>query len=156
MISEQQATAIPARADTWRPALILAAVETIALIGALVWAYVAVVAMIYPERLNVPLASWLPIRRDALATLAFAASVTAFVVSQSRRSAMPLALGRALFVYSAMVSGYLMGNSITHPATMDLPLTHLVSWPLERTVLSGSLICLVASFFALRVLRNAK
>jgi hypothetical protein len=156
MITEHHTTALPTRADTRRSAVIVAAVETLALVGALVWAYVAVVAMVYPERLNVPLASWLPLRRDALATLAFAVSVTAFVVGQLRRSAARLAVVRTLFVYSAMVSAYLMGNSITHPATMNLPLTHLVSWPLERTVLSGSLICLVASFFALRFLRNPR
>jgi hypothetical protein len=156
MIRDRQAKIPPARTSTKTiaPAIALAVVETVALLGALIWTYVAVVAMIYPERLNVPLVSWLPVRRDALATLAFAVSVSAFFVSQCRRFAMPLASGRTLLVYSAMVSIYLMGNSITHPATMDLPLTHLVSFPLERTVLCGSLICLVASFFAVRVLTH--
>jgi hypothetical protein len=153
MINEHDVS-MPVRNDTDRGILALAAVETVALLGALVWGYVAVVAMVYPDRLPVPLVSWIPLRRDALATLAFAVSVIAFFTSQRRRTTLPVVWGRTLFTYSAMVSVYLMGNSITHPATMDLPLTHLVSWPLERTVLCGSLVCLVLSFFVLRVLRQ--
>jgi uncharacterized membrane protein YhaH (DUF805 family) len=154
MIGEHRARPLPARAETVKPAVVLAAVETVALFGALVWSYVAVVAMVYPERLDIPLASWIPVRRDAVATLAFAVSVLAFFVSQWCRSAMPLAWWRTMLVYSAMVSVYLMGNSITHPATMNLPLTHLLSFPLERTVLCISLICLASSFFALRVVKQ--
>jgi hypothetical protein len=153
MINEHDVS-MPVRNDTDRGILALAAVETVALLGALLWGYVAVVAMVYPDRLPVPLVSWIPLRRDALATLAFAVSVIAFFTSQRRRTTLPVVWGRTLFTYSAMVSVYLMGNSITHPATMDLPLTHLVSWPLERTVLCGSLVCLVLSFFVLRVLRQ--
>ena len=154
MIGEHDVKTVPARAETGRAIVALAAVETLAFVGVVIWGYVAVVAMVYPERLPAPLVSWVPLRRDALAILAFGVSVVAFFTSQRRRSDLPIAWARTVFVYSALVSVYLMGNSITHPTTMDLPLTHLVPWPLERTVLCGSLICVVAAFFALRVLNQ--
>lgn len=57
---------------------------------------------------------------------------------------------RALFVYSMMMAIYLTVNSIVHPATMAMPLTHVLTWPTERSVLEFAWPCSVLSFFLLR------
>lgn len=151
MISHQRTADRPSAGGITRPAVALAALETVAFIGAFVWVYVAVIAMIHPERLMLPLVSWLPIRRDTLAFVCFALSVIAYFVRECRRSDMAaLAAVRTLFPYSTAVVVYLLGNSITHPATMDLPLSHMLGWPTERTTLLLALGCSVSSFFILR------
>jgi hypothetical protein len=59
---------------------------------------------------------------------------------------------QTVFAYSTMMAIYLMVNSITHPKTLGMPLTHVLSWPTEGTVLAVALLCSVSSFFAIRVL----
>jgi hypothetical protein len=50
-----------------------------------------------------------------------------------------------------MMAIYLMVNSITHPETMTMPITHVVDWPTEGSVLAFALLCSVSSYFLLRV-----
>jgi hypothetical protein len=59
---------------------------------------------------------------------------------------------RTVFAYSTMMAIYLMVNSITHPMTLGMPVTHVISWPTEETVLVFAQLCSVLSFFVLRVL----
>jgi hypothetical protein len=61
------------------------------------------------------------------------------------------ALLRTVFAYCTMMAIYLMVNSITHPNTMTMPLTHVLNWPTEGSVLAFALFCSVSSFFFLRV-----
>ena len=64
------------------------------------------------------------------------------------------ALLRTTFVYSMMAAIYLMLNSVIHPRTMLLPLTHLLDWPTEGTALAGALILSFLSFVGLRVFKH--
>ena len=74
---------------------------------------------------------------------------------QTTRSAGPvflitLAAGRALVVASSALVAYLSVNAITHPQTLALPATHLLSWPTEGTL---RVVALIVTAFAVAVVR---
>jgi hypothetical protein len=50
-----------------------------------------------------------------------------------------LAAARVTAVASTTLVVYLSVNAITHPYTLVLPVTHLLSWPTESTVRAGAL-----------------
>lgn len=60
--------------------LLVAVLECAAVYGLLGWAYVAVVAAVHPNALDVPIAALLPLRRDTFGIVCFASSVIAFAV----------------------------------------------------------------------------
>jgi hypothetical protein len=135
-------------------------VDVAVVFGAVGWVYVAVIAVFVPKGLFLPLVEGIPIRRDTFGTVSFAVSATACFAREIRKhSADGLGLGaRAVqraapataFIYSSAVAIYLMANSTTHPHTMALPLTHLVDWPTEATMLKWAVVASVVSFFFLR------
>jgi hypothetical protein len=49
--------------------------------------------------------------------------------------------------------GYLSVNAVTHPTTLMIPATHLLSWPTEGTLRMIALILCVGSVAVLRLLR---
>lgn len=57
---------------------------------------------------------------------------------------------RTLRLYSTLGALYIALNSVTHPATLGLHLTHVVSWPSEGTF---GLTCLAVSFASTLLLR---
>ncbi len=50
------------------------------------------------------------------------------------------AVARALVVAASTLFVYISVNSITHPQTLVLPATHLLSWPTESTLRAVALI----------------
>lgn len=64
-------------------------------------------------------------------------------------------LGRALLrtvaVYGLIVWAYLAVNSLTHPETMSMPLTHLLSWPTEGLTATLAFAASALAFLLLRV-----
>ncbi|MFZ0832472.1 MAG: hypothetical protein WAM92_05195 [Mycobacterium sp.] len=145
-------------------ALLWALVDCAAVFGALGWVYGAATAVVSPDRLSVWVMSWVPIRIDTLAVVGFCVSAVAYVVREiatsagkcarwwnSSRHAAVTTFLRTTFIYSTLVAIYLMANTIAHPETMAMPLTHYLAWPTEGFTLGLALICSVASFFLLRV-----
>jgi hypothetical protein len=53
-------------------------------------------------------------------------------------------------VYGLLVWAYLAVNSLTHPETMALPLTHFLPWPLEGETAVACFVLSAAAFFILR------
>jgi len=114
----------------------------------LVWAYVAAIAVWAPQDLPRRFDGTLPLRTDTTGALAFSASVLlALVVTLLYSQAVPRArLARFISLFCTNGSLYCWAgwlyiscNSITHPYTLRLPLTHLVPWPDEGTF---AIVCL--------------
>lgn len=140
-----------------------AAAEVVLVYGLLGWIYVAVYAATHPRDLSVPIAAVVPLRRDTFGALAFIASALAAVVLQARtgrlwaRRAAPVrslkpAVLNTIAGYGLLVWAYLCVNSMTHPWTMRMQLTHFVSWPSEGGTAVASY---AASAVALYVVRSA-
>ena len=140
-----------------------AAAEVVALYGLLGWVYVAVYAAAFPDRLDHTIAAVLPLRRDTFGILAFAASAAAATALRARtgrlwrrraRTAEPGWAGAVLhtvFGYGLLAWAYLCVNSLTHPWTIGMRLTHLAAWPSEGgTAVAG----FAASAVALFLLRS--
>lgn len=140
-----------------RRAALHSLIDTVALFGAAGWAFVAVIAVFTPEGLPAPLFEGLPLRRDTFGIACFAMSAAAFVVRETRRGgtgrATPcyVAALTTIFWYSSAVAVYLLGNSVSHPQTMSMPLTHLLGWPTEGAVLRLAVLASLGSFFLLRL-----
>lgn len=98
------------------------------------WIVVAVIAAFDPAGLQMYVASFIPVRRDTLGIVCFALSASLFLVSAVlRRRSYPLL--RTVRVFAGATVVYLLTNALTHPETMRMPLTHLVSWPSELATL---------------------
>lgn len=120
----------------------LRALVVLQLSSFLVWAYVAAIAVWVPSNLPHRFEGTLPIRTDTAGVLAFSSSlVFATVVTvlsswaapahRLRRFVFTLCLNAGLYCWSGWL--YISCNSITHPYTLHMPLTHLASWPDEGT-----------------------
>jgi hypothetical protein len=59
----------------------------------------------------------------------------------------------AVALLATGIVGYLSVNAVTHPATLMIPATHLLSWPTEGTLRMIALILCVGSVAVLRFLR---
>ena len=68
----------------------------------------------------------------------------------SRRYAAGVALLRTTAVYATLTWVYLAANSISHPETMDMRLTHFAPWPTERLTLAVALLVSAAAIFTVR------
>lgn len=119
-----------------------AAAEVVCLHGLLGWIYVAAYAAAYPNALSSPIAAAVPLRRDTFGALAFAASAAAATALRARtgrlwewrRSPVPGLTGAALNTvagYGLLVWAYLCVNSMTHPWSLSMRLTHFAPWPTE-------------------------
>jgi hypothetical protein len=119
-----------------------------------------VMASFRPDGLPTPYwdrLAWL--RTDTLGALCFAIAIVAFALSEylriSRRTRFPMdgqqthrgarsmliiAAARTLVVAGTVLVIYLSVNAVTHPRTMTLPATHLLSWPSEETLRVATLV----------------
>jgi hypothetical protein len=66
-------------------AAISAALDTVVVFAALGWGYVAVIAVLHPYQLGIPILSWMPIRRDTFGIVCFAVSAVANFIRVLRR-----------------------------------------------------------------------
>ncbi|MDT3395200.1 hypothetical protein RKE29_00785 [Streptomyces sp. B1866] len=134
--------------------------EVVMVHGLLGWLYSAAVAAVHPDSLPGPLTSLLPVRRDTFGACCFAASAAAAFVLQAgpgplwarlqRRPGPVDAALRTAVGYALLVWGYLVVNSLTHPRTTALPLTHFASFPSEGTAAAWSFAGSAAALLALR------
>jgi hypothetical protein len=158
-------------------------VDTAVVFGALGWLYVAIIGVVRPNDLPFWIVSWIPVRRDTVGIICFGLSATAYflggALEPSREAGMPnlvlpvygdgdrnatqargrsCAVARAslrtLFIYSTMTVIFLMVQTVTHPETLAMPLTHLLNWPTERSAVVLALLCSIASFILLRTSRH--
>jgi hypothetical protein len=111
---------------------------------------------------------WL--RTDTFGALCFFVAVVAFVTSEylrlARRAGDPaegtdpaevgtvvtLAVARTLVVAATTLVVYLSVNAITHPRTLALPATHLLSWPSEGTTRMAALVVVAIAVSVARAL----
>lgn len=138
-----------------------AAAEVALVYGLLGWVYVAAYAAVYPRDLSQHIAAVLPLRRDTFGILAFAASAAAAIFLKARtgrvwargwqpaRGLVRAVLG-VVVVYGLLAWAYLCVNSLTHPWTTPLQLTHFVSWPSEGTTAVASFAASAISLFLVR------
>ena len=128
--------------------------------GLLGWIYVAAGAAVHPLEMSQPITAVVPVRRDTFGAACFAVSVAAAFALQAgreplwirrpaRRGPVDAAL-RTCCVYSALVWIYLCVNSLTHPYTISMRLTHFSSSPSEGTT---AVLCFTLSMASLFVLR---
>jgi hypothetical protein len=59
---------------------------------------------------------------------------------------------RTIFLYGTLIWIYIALNSVTHPYTLAMPLTHFASWPHEGDVGSACFAMSMVSFLTLRTL----
>lgn len=99
------------------------------------WLYGAVVAIVVPQRLPEPITAGL--RIDTFAILCFAAMIALHLTrGLTRGGDRRQAVLATVWVHALAVAGYLALNTITHPDTLNYPLTHLpIPQPNERQVL---------------------
>jgi hypothetical protein len=100
-----------------------------------------------------------------VATLAFAWSEFLRLTRAARprseslgREARPLALvalatARSVTVAGSVLVTYLSVNAVTHPQTLGLPATHLLSWPTESTLRVVALLLTALAVAVARTLR---
>ncbi|WP_059010416.1 hypothetical protein [Streptomyces specialis] len=150
-----------------RTVLLRPALEVTAVHGLLGWLYVAAVAAVRPDDLTVPITSLLPLRRDTFGTCCFAASAAAaFALQAGARSPLPWAPDRprraprpgpvdaalrTVLAYGLVVWAYLAVNSLTHPETIALRLTHFAPFPTEGATAVACFAASAAALVALRV-----
>lgn len=138
-----------------------AAAEVVLVYGLLGWVYVAAYAAVYPRDLSQHIAAVLPLRRDTFGVLAFAASAVAAVVLKAstgrvwtRRDGYARGLVRAVLGavtgYGLLAWAYLCVNSLTHPWTTSMQLTHFASWPSEGSTAVISFAVSAAALFLVR------
>lgn len=139
-----------------------AGLEVVALYGLLGWIYVAVYAAAFPDDLSRPVTAVVPMRRDSFGILAFALSAAATTVLRARNGRLR-AQGRhgagrgwsravlhTAFGYGLAAWAYLCVNSLTHPRTIGMRLTHLSPWPSEGTTAVTGFVVSATALFLLR------
>jgi hypothetical protein len=126
------------------------------------WVYVALVGIIMPRYLPLRFEGTLPIRTDTSGEAAFALSTCLLVLTDLFGSPSRLTPGPARVIWSVARSlalhatagwAYISANSISHPGTLHLPLTHFASWPTEGGFALGCMVIAVSSlcvYFGLR------
>jgi hypothetical protein len=136
--------------------------------GMLGWIYIAAWAAVRPEGLSGQLSHWLPLRRDTFGVLCFTASALAYFILEfsprpwwSRGTCRhgPIGAGlRTLVWYPLLAWAYLCVNSLTHPWTIDQPLTHFATVPSESTTAVACFAISAGALLALRMsaLRTSK
>lgn len=138
-----------------------AAAEVALVHGLLGWIYVAAYAAAFPQELSRHVAGLVPLRRDTFGALAFAASALAAITLQARtgrlwirRSEPVRGLSHAalntVVGYGLLVWAYLCVNSMTHPWTLSMRLTHFFSWPSEGGTAVASYAASAVALFLVR------
>lgn len=145
--------------------VIRAAAETVMVAGLLGWVYVAVLAAARPDVLSMHIAAVVPLRRDTFGAVcllcsAFAAFIlrattgTYWVRRKGSRGVLDAAL-RTIVAYALFVWTYLCVNSVTHPRTTGMRLTHFSATPSEGTMAVACFVGATAALFTLRALGTA-
>lgn len=134
-----------------------AALRTVALYAFFVWVYVAAVAVIHPNDLPTPIV--FGIRHDTLGAASLAVSVAAFLTSllsgpRLSRVGYVSVLLRTGALYATAGWIYIAANSISHPATLHLRLTHFAPWPTEAQFGIASVSVAAACHLLLPLLRG--
>jgi len=129
--------------------------------GFLGWGYVALTAAFRPDSLIVPVSSLLPVRRDTFGSCCFVLSAAAAFALRShtgrwwtRHQARPGRTDAALWTLAAYALAlwvYLCLNSLTHPRTIGMPLTHFAGFPTEGSTASWCFAVSVTAVFAARL-----
>lgn len=138
-----------------------AAAEVTLVHGLLGWIYIAAYAAAFPRDLGQHVAVIVPVRRDTFGVLAFAASSLAAIALQARtgrlwiRRSEPVrgltqAVLNVVAGYGLLVWAYLCVNSMTHPWTLSMRLTHFVSWPSEGSTAVASFAASAVALFLVR------
>ena len=137
----------------------------------LCWASVCLVASFRPTDLSTPYWKYMPeLRTDTCGIAALLAGTICFTTSEylrlrRRRDGVPgrrrpsgaaALMIRAIFETVATVATglviYVSVNSVTHPATLDLPVSHLSARPTEGTVRVAALLLCACSIAVIRYL----
>jgi hypothetical protein len=67
-----------------------------------------------------------------------------------------LSTSRTLVAAGSLLVVYLSVNNVTHPQTLELQATHLLSWPTESTLRATALVVTACAVAVSRILRIAK
>jgi hypothetical protein len=162
--------------DAWLAAE--AAAAGLAFGGLLQWASTALVGSFRPQDLADPYWRGVPwLRTDTSGFAAFIVAAACVLISEYlrlRRRRAPASRGttgtppptapgdgvllafaasEAVAILATGLFGYLSVNAVTHPVTLQLQATHLLSWPTEGTLRVVALLLCVGSFGLLRYLR---
>jgi hypothetical protein len=129
--------------------------------GLLGWLYVAACAAVRPQDMSLPITVLVPLRRDTFGTVCFAVSAlcaAGLQIGTGRLLAVrPPGVGvapallRTVAGYAGLAWAYLCVNSLTHPATIGVRLTHFSPFPAEGTAATWCFLLCGASFLALRL-----
>jgi len=134
--------------------------------GLLGWLYVAACAATRPQDMSLPITALVPLRRDTFGSACFLLSACAaawlqvgtgrlFARSSAGTGALSAVL-RTVVGYCLLVWLYLCVNSLTHPVTLGLRLTHFSAFPAEGTTAVGCYLAAGAAFVTLRVLGSKR
>jgi hypothetical protein len=140
----------------------------------LCWASVCLVGSFRDSELSAPYWAGIPgLRTDTCGEAAFLVVAVCLATSEylrlnrrrddaarparpapnSNTALLTVAIARTVAVLATGVVVYLSVNAVTHPATLALHLTHLVSWPAEGTVRVIALLLCACAAATLRFLR---
>lgn len=134
--------------------LLVAAARALQWAALACWMYVALVGIFTPRYLPLGFDGTLPIRTDTSGEAAFAASTCLLVLTSvfgsglfsTRGSARVIwSVARSLALHATAGWAYISANSISHPDTLHLPLTHFASWPTEGGFAIGCMVVAVSS-----------
>lgn len=162
---------------TWLRDSILVALEALgtglAYGAALCWASVCLLGSFRPDDLSAPYWSGMAcLRSDTTGIIAFFVVAVCLCTSEFLRlrrrrvlNAMPsprasdrglkvliLAVSETVAILATGLVIYLSVNAVTHPVTLGIHATHLVSWPTEGTLWVFALLLCICSVTALRYL----
>ena len=167
-------TSRPARGGTSRWLALEAVTTGLAYGAGLCWASVCLVGSFRPGNLSAPYWSSLPtVRTDNTGIVAFFVVAVCFCTSEylrlrrrrdtaatpgpaaSNGTAWPLlqAASRTVAILATGLVIYLSVNAVTHPATLEIHVTHLATWPTEGTLRVIALLLCICSIAVLRYLR---
>lgn len=134
--------------------------------GLLGWIYVAACAAARPQDMSLPITALVPLRRDTFGSACFAVSALAaarlqigtgrlLARSPAGTGVLPAVL-RTVVGYCLLAWLYLCINSLTHPATIGLRLTHFCAFPAEGTTAVACYLAAGVAFMALRLLGSKR
>jgi hypothetical protein len=139
--------------------------------GGLCWASVCLLASFRPNNLGAPYWSVIPhLRTDTCGIAAFILVAVSLSLSEylrlyrqrgeahsprmatmgGRTGLLSQAAAKTAGVLATGLVVYLSVNAVTHPATLNMPATHLLSWPTEGTLRVASLVLCACSISVLR------
>jgi hypothetical protein len=141
--------------------LVRPSAETAMLFGLLGWLYVAACAAVRPDEMSSAITVLVPMRRDTFGVVCFAVSAGCaawlqvgtgrlFVAGGRGTSAVDAVL-RTVAGYALLVWIYLCVNSLTHPYTLGMRLTHFAAEPTEGATAVVCFLMAIAAFLTLRL-----